>query len=218
VAAKGLTRERILDAALALLDEGGAGALSMRRLGAALGVDPMAVYRHVDGRRGLLLALAEREYAALPVPPADLPWEERVRRWAHALRDLGLAHPRLVLGILTDAEAIAVAAVTADEALWAALEDAGLAPADVVRAGDLIVDYVHGALLGEASAAVARVAPALREELARRPADRFPAQRRVLAATTEAQTGAPLAGLDVVLAGIRALAADHAHDHEEEPT
>lgn len=218
MATRGLTRDRILDAALGLLDEGGAAALSMRRLGTALGVDPMAVYRHVDGKRGILLALAEREYAALPAPPAELAWDDRVRRWAHALRDLGLAHPRLVLGILTDPGVIAVAAVQADEALWAALEDAGLAPADVVRAGDLVVDYVHGVVLGEASAAVGAVAPALRDELSRHPADRFPAQRRVLRATTDnAGATAPLAGLEIVLAGIRTLCPPP-DDRREDPS
>ena len=45
-----LTRERILDAALRLVDEQGMAALSMRRLAAELGVDPMALYHHLPGK------------------------------------------------------------------------------------------------------------------------------------------------------------------------
>jgi len=201
MAARVLDRERILDAALALVDQGGLAALTMRRLGAELGVDPMAVYRHLDGKRGVVRALTERVYAALPAPPPDLPYAERVRRWAHGYRDLGLAHPGLVLGILSDPAAIAVAALHSGEALYAALEDAGLGAEGIVRAADLVVDYVHGAVVAEAAAGADP--GALGAELARRPEGQFPVQRRVLAAAPAAD--APLAGLDVVLAGVQAL-------------
>lgn len=52
--AKSLTRDEILEVALRIIDSEGLAGLSMRRLGAALGVDPMMIYRHVHNKEALL--------------------------------------------------------------------------------------------------------------------------------------------------------------------
>ena len=52
-----LSRGRILDAALRLVDEEGMGALSMRRLGAELGVNPMSIYHHLPGKGAVVSGL-----------------------------------------------------------------------------------------------------------------------------------------------------------------
>ena len=52
-----LTRERVLTAALEIVDREGLARLSMRRLGAELGVDPMAVYYHIPNKAALLDAM-----------------------------------------------------------------------------------------------------------------------------------------------------------------
>ena len=88
-----LDRRQILSAALALVDRDGLDALSLRRLGAELGVDPMAIYRHVEGRDGLEEGLAEVlwEEVARPEPGDDAP--AALRRLARSLRDLFRRHP-----------------------------------------------------------------------------------------------------------------------------
>lgn len=58
--AKSLTRDEILEAALRIVDSEGLAGLSMRRLGAALGVDPMMIYRHVPSKEVLLDLTVER--------------------------------------------------------------------------------------------------------------------------------------------------------------
>jgi TetR/AcrR family transcriptional regulator, tetracycline repressor protein len=146
-----LSRERILDAALQLIDAHGIEAFSMRRLGAQLGVDPMAVYHHVGAKRAIVLALVERVVAGFGVPGGAATWEQRVRAWASAYRELALAHPGLVLQIVSDPEAVAIAAVHVNEPLVAALKEAGLAPAAVAAAVNVTVDYVHGAVLPAAA-------------------------------------------------------------------
>ena len=67
----GLDRERILQAAIDFIDESGLAALTMRRLGASLGVEAMALYRYVPGREDLLDGV--RWYRALldGLPPTD---------------------------------------------------------------------------------------------------------------------------------------------------
>ncbi len=84
-----LSPERIRAAALELVDADGVEALSMRRLAAALGVDPMSIYHHVPNKQALLQAVYERVLEELPVPRAT------VGGWQHALRDLARRFYRL---------------------------------------------------------------------------------------------------------------------------
>jgi AcrR family transcriptional regulator len=156
--AESLSRERLIEAALELVDEQGLAALTMRRLGAALGVDPMAIYYHVPGERALLKALVERVYETFALEGGaggergeggEAPWPERLRRWARAYRALALRHPNLVLEVVGDPEAVALAARHTDRSLQAAVRASGLPPGDVAAGTALTVDYVNGFVLGE---------------------------------------------------------------------
>jgi TetR/AcrR family transcriptional regulator, tetracycline repressor protein len=91
-----VSRGQILDAALAIVDAEGLDALTMRRLGAALGVDPMTVYHHVPDKAALFDGLVECIYAEIPIPPATGAWEEDLRAIARAARTTFLAHPHVV--------------------------------------------------------------------------------------------------------------------------
>jgi TetR/AcrR family tetracycline transcriptional repressor len=92
----GLSRERVFDAALDYLDAHGLPALSMRKLGAALGVEAMTLYHYVPNKDALLDGLVDRvmetAFAGLdePAPGSWVPW---MRQFAHALRAALLAHP-----------------------------------------------------------------------------------------------------------------------------
>lgn len=96
-----LSRRRILDAAVVLVDEQGLRALTMRGLGASLGVDPMALYRHVPGREDLLDGIVETVVEDM----LDLPdggrrtrpehWRDDVRHLAYGVRRVALAHPEV---------------------------------------------------------------------------------------------------------------------------
>lgn len=95
-----LSRERIVRAAAALVDEDGLGALSMRSLGARLGVEAMALYRHVDGREDLLEAVVDMLTSAIPsAAEMDLGpgggWQAYLLHLGHEVRALAEAHPQL---------------------------------------------------------------------------------------------------------------------------
>src|ERR1700728_3580904 len=66
-----ITRDRVLAAALAIIDRDGADALSMRRLARALDRDPMTLYRHAPAKSALLDGIAETVLAQLRVDSAD---------------------------------------------------------------------------------------------------------------------------------------------------
>lgn len=145
-----LSRERILEAALRLVDEEGMRALSMRRLGAELGVNPMSIYHHLPDKDGVISGLVGRVFSGMRVRYLDgSSWQEQVRAWAAAYRDLVRAHPNLVLEIVSDAAAVTEAAVLVNEPLYEALEESGLPLAGVVGAADTVVDFIHGFAIAE---------------------------------------------------------------------
>lgn len=94
----GLDRAYLSRAALALIDASGLDQFSMRRLGAAVGVDPMAAYRHFEDREALFDGVAEVIFDE--VDPAALPWQapwpELVEEYCRRLRAALLRHPHAV--------------------------------------------------------------------------------------------------------------------------
>jgi len=90
-----LTRDAIAEAALAQIDAHGLEVFSMRRLGAALGVEAMALYHHFRGKGPLLDAVMERLLDEVEIAPrGSLPPLERLRRAMVSYRNLALTHPQ----------------------------------------------------------------------------------------------------------------------------
>lgn len=145
--ARPLSVERIVDAACRIVERDGLGALSMRRLGAELGADPMAVYHHVADKRALLALVTARMIGAMaPLDPAAA-WDIRVREWANRYWELVVGNRELTLAGLADPE-VAAGGLPSTEPLVAAITDSGL-PADLVEpTAFIVVDAVHGAALG----------------------------------------------------------------------
>lgn len=97
-----LTRERVLEAALRLVDEEGLSALTMRALGARLGVEGMSVYRHVPGKAALREGIAELLWAELErSTDSDPDWRRSMRSLAVAVRRLADEHPNAYPLLLT---------------------------------------------------------------------------------------------------------------------
>jgi AcrR family transcriptional regulator len=97
----GLDRERILTAAIAFIDEHGLAALTMRRLGAQLGVEAMALYRYVPGREDLLDGVVDSVIETLfddddgddVFIGEHSGWQDYLMRLAHGVRRIALDHP-----------------------------------------------------------------------------------------------------------------------------
>ena len=95
-----LDRRRILGSAIAFIDRHGLAALTMRRLGAELGVEAMALYRYVPGREQLLDGVVETVIDELYGDPdvhmeAAGGWQDYLQRLAHGVRRIALAHPEV---------------------------------------------------------------------------------------------------------------------------
>lgn len=74
-------------------DARGLSAVTVRGVAQRLDVTPMALYRHVGDKDGLLDELAEELYAQIDAAPDVDDWWQRLRRLAHSARALVLAHP-----------------------------------------------------------------------------------------------------------------------------
>jgi AcrR family transcriptional regulator len=140
-----LRRELIVSTALALVDLDGLKALSMRRLGAELGVDPMAVYYYLPNKQALLDAIVEAVMTGidLTVDNPAAPPEQRILRAARAYRDAMLAHVNALPVVLSHGPATE-AALRPVELLTGILRDAGLGPGEAFSGMNVIAAAVRG--------------------------------------------------------------------------
>ena len=91
-----LSRDRIVEAALALLDAQGSEAVTMPSLARRLGVGTMSLYRHVEDKDDLINAVAERVLSTVQVPRGDLPAAAYTAAWNDAVDHLDpAAYPTL---------------------------------------------------------------------------------------------------------------------------
>ncbi|MGW3287430.1 TetR/AcrR family transcriptional regulator [Streptomyces sp. NPDC001002] len=145
-------REEILDAALAVADEHGLDAVSMRALAERVGVTPMALYRHVKDKAELLDGMVGRLLAALLRSGAveDLPWDERLNALAYAVREVTGRHP-WAAQLLFSRPAVTPDAVRAVDIIYVALIEAGVPESEVPRLERLVSTFVIGFAASEAS-------------------------------------------------------------------
>jgi AcrR family transcriptional regulator len=87
----------VLVAALALADEGGIEALTMRRLGEQLEVEAMSLYNHVAGKDDILDGLVDLVFSEIAVPPDNEDWKTVMRHRAISTRDALARHPWAVI-------------------------------------------------------------------------------------------------------------------------
>jgi TetR/AcrR family tetracycline transcriptional repressor len=97
----GLSRDRVITAAIDFVDKRGLSALTMRRLGQELGVEAMSLYRYVNGREDLLEGMVDRMVAELHLRSDDAllsatdGWQAYLQWLAHGVRSLARDHPKV---------------------------------------------------------------------------------------------------------------------------
>jgi TetR/AcrR family transcriptional regulator, tetracycline repressor protein len=139
-----LSRELIIKEALALLDEHGPGALSMRRLADRLGVAPTALYTYVRGKADLIEGLIDQVYADLtlnPDPSGD--WTQQLATLSQEIRDHLLAHPAVVPYALQQ-PGLGPHSLRLGEAVYRVLRPAGFSDQAVVGTVYALLTYVLG--------------------------------------------------------------------------
>ncbi|GAA3621209.1 TetR/AcrR family transcriptional regulator C-terminal domain-containing protein [Nonomuraea rosea] len=171
----------ILDAALAIADERGLDALSMRAVAERVGVTPMALYGYfrnkdelLDGLVGRLLTKLVAEDAERIGPGLEGAWNERLGAIAWATRRLAREHPS-VFPLLLSRPSVTPDGVRVVDLLYQALIEAGVPDADVPRIERMVSTFVIGFAISEVNG---RFSGGSNETRTRRGVD-APAHRRL---------------------------------------
>ncbi|MCA7929208.1 TetR/AcrR family transcriptional regulator C-terminal domain-containing protein [Burkholderia cepacia] len=122
---RGLDKDAIVAAALALLEDVGEAAFSVRKLAQSVGCDPMSVLYHFKSKEGLSRAIANALSRSLVPVDATLPWRERLRDLARQYRALALRYPA-AFALLQRHMSTGPADLAHIEAVHRALADAGI--------------------------------------------------------------------------------------------
>ncbi|GAA1084503.1 TetR/AcrR family transcriptional regulator [Kitasatospora arboriphila] len=217
----GLSRERIVRTAVALLDADGVQAFSMRKLAAALDVTPMSVYWYVDNKDELLELALDEAFGDMRIPPLGDgdDWRAHLRLLAHEYRRCLHEHPwaaRLAGQFL----ALGPNALFFSTSAIGAIRRTGLTGERLGGALGLVLQFVYGFALAESQWQERVRASGLQEDelnrvvrgVAERADARFldnadllpPTEDGGLRASRDSQFEA---GLDIALAGIDATVA-----------
>ena len=148
---KTLNRERVLQAAVELADRDGLEALSMRRLGAELGVEAMSLYNHVANKDDLLDGIVDMVTTEFEDPRAiDGDWRAVIRRCGLTMHDVLLRHPWT--SALAESRAVTgPVRLRYYDSLLSILHEAGFSELGAYRANLTIDSYIYGFTLQEVS-------------------------------------------------------------------
>lgn len=143
-----LTRERIVGAATAMIDEDGLAAMSTRALAARLGVRGPSLYNHFATKDEILDAVADAVIADVDTTAfGRLDWAAALRAWGRSYHDALRAHPNIV-PYLAQGPGRRPAALAMADAVYGGLVDAGWPPSWATRIGAATRYFVAGSALG----------------------------------------------------------------------
>jgi AcrR family transcriptional regulator len=212
-----LTKQAVVDRALALGDAEGLEALTIRRIATELGVTPMALYWHFRNKEELLAGLGDQIWSELDTnvdPSAS--WDMQMRGLLESLLHVLRAHP-CASQLILEGEKQTDAALVASETALAVLRRGGFDPehaAEIARSalwtGLMLVMSEPGFHPSMSPAEKAEAQRKHHVQLALLPPDRYP---RLVEAALPMSCGDPefhySFGVDLFVAGVRALAAGH---------
>jgi AcrR family transcriptional regulator len=145
-----LTRDRVLQAGVALADEHGLGSLTMRKLGEALGVEAMSIYNHVANKDQLLDGMIDLVFSEIELPEDGVHWKTAMRRRAASCRH-ALSRHGWAIGLMETRTTPGGANLRQHDAVIGCLLDAGFTIELTAHAFAALDSYIYGFALQEAT-------------------------------------------------------------------
>jgi AcrR family transcriptional regulator len=171
-----LTRDGVLNAALALADQGGLHGLTMRKLGEGLGVEAMSLYNHVAGKDDILDGLIDIVFSEIDLN-CDWPdWKKAMRQRAISARQ-ALTRHRWAIGLMESRLNPGPATLQHHDAVLRCLREAGFSIALAAHAYSALDSYIYGFALQQSTVAVGtgeQGVEMVEAFLRQFPADRYP--------------------------------------------
>jgi TetR/AcrR family transcriptional regulator, tetracycline repressor protein len=144
-----LNPDRIATAALSFIDEHGLEEMSVRNLGATLGVEGMALYKHFPSKEAILDAVAELLVLELVVPaPNSQGWQQRAATMAQDYRAISRRHPN-AFPLLGMRRFTTPKALTLIDRIVFALMAEGLSARQAVEVYRAVANWANGCILNE---------------------------------------------------------------------
>ena len=143
-----LTRDAVMQAALALADEGGVATLSMRRLAEKLGIEAMSLYHHVANKEAILDGLVDLVFAEIELPDVDADWTTAMRARAHSARKVLRGHP-WAISLMDSRANPGLATLRHHDAVIGCLRGGGFSVAGAAHAFSVLDSYIYGFVLQE---------------------------------------------------------------------
>jgi AcrR family transcriptional regulator len=171
-----LSREVVLDAAIAVADGQGDGSLTIRSVAQQLGVQPMALYYHFANKRDIVDAMLDRVFGEIDLPQLDGDWRAEMARRAQSARAVLRRHP-WAIPLLQSGTAPGPATLRHHDALIGTLRQAGFSVRLTAHAYALIDSYVYGFALSETALPIngpGTVAEVAEEMVRQHPLDGYP--------------------------------------------
>ncbi|MEA2556919.1 MAG: hypothetical protein QOG88_457 [Actinomycetota bacterium] len=145
-----LTRERVVDTALEMMDAEGLDAVTMRAVARELGVEAMSLYNHVRDKEDLMDAVIERVMEGFRRPTKHDDWVEAAREAGREWRRLLKAHPPMIQLLADHSKPMTtLAALHCVESALDPLMRAGCTPREAADAFNTFGGYIFGFVLME---------------------------------------------------------------------
>lgn len=209
-AAAGMSRERVLDVAVALADREGLEALTMRRLARELDAGTMTLYHYVADKEDLLDGMVDVVFSEIDLPAADAGWRTAMRERAASVREALARHP-WATGLMELRMTYGPTSLRHAEAVLECLRGAGFSIQDATHAYWLLDSYIYGFAIQEANLPFGtpeQLAEMAESVLPRVPAAEYPRLNEAAAASLAAGYGYTDEfefGLDLILDGLERL-------------
>jgi AcrR family transcriptional regulator len=171
-----LSRDQVLKAAVALADQSGTGALSMRKLGEVLGVEAMSLYNHVASKSDLLDGMVDAVFSEIGLPAGEASWKPAMRQRAISAREV-LGRHRWAIGLMESRRSPGPATLRHHDAVLGCLRAAGFSIEMTAHAYSVLDSYIYGFALQEASLPFGtreETAEVVQEIAGQIPADEYP--------------------------------------------
>lgn len=207
-----LSTERVVNAALEIIDAEGADALSMRKLAQSLDREVMALYRYAKNKAALLDGVIELVLGEFTIDPNAEDWANELRQLSREFRRVALAHPHVVPLMVTRPLVVPMGlrppgTLRPLEDFLQLLVNVGFTASDALHAYRLFFAFLHGHVLDELQQVI--VDPAEHEAVLRLGLQNLPlsqfSQLRTLGPELERYDGAMdlEQGVDMMITGLQ---------------